>query len=55
MQIHILHANYVQVHEQAPIKMAASTVSMVFHLRRGFGKSLLAKGIFSKLCSYGYE
>ena len=40
LQIHILHANYALVHKQAPIKMAAGAVSMVFHLGRGFGKSL---------------
>ena len=37
LQIHILHANYAQVHKQAPIKMAAGVVSMVFHLRAWFG------------------
>ena len=45
LQIHILHANYVQIHKQAPIqapiKMAAGMVSVVFHLGCGFGKSLL--------------
>ena len=40
LQIHILHANYAQVHKQAPIKMAAGAVSMVFHLRAWFWKCL---------------
>ena len=56
LQNHILHrANCTQVHKQAPNKMAASAVSMVFYCRRGFGKSLLRKiekfafaGLFSK-------
>ena len=41
LQNHILDANCTQVHKQAPNKMAAGAVSMVFHCGRGFGKSLL--------------
>ena len=46
LQNHILHANCTQVHKQAPNKMAASAVSMVFYCRRGFGKSLLVSFCF---------
>ena len=41
LQNHTLDANCTQVHKQAPNKMAAGAVSMVFHCGRGFGKSLL--------------
>ena len=40
LQNHILHANCTQVYKQAPNKMAASAVFMVFHCGHGFGKSL---------------
>ena len=35
LQNHILHTNCTQVHKQAPNKMAAGVVSMVFHCGRG--------------------
>ena len=45
LQNHILHASCTRVYKQAPNKMAAGAVSMVFHSGRGFGKSLFTAGV----------
>ena len=39
LQNHILHASCTRVHKQAPNKMAAGAVSMVFHFGAWFWKA----------------
>ena len=48
LQNHILDANCTQVHKQAPNKMAAGAVSMVFSLWAWFWKESIANTAASR-------